>query len=155
MAIIYTYPRKSTAEANDLVVISDSSDSNKTKQLTLQSIADYIDGEVTLQEVLNTGSRATNQGNTWNGIFRLDDSSPVGSDPQFIVDMNATSGSGSSVVYIVGKLETAIGSDAAFGNDVSVANSVSISNNLTVTNNGTINGDLTAAGSFSSISYKA
>jgi hypothetical protein len=45
MAIIYTYPRKSTAEAGDLVVISDSADSNKTKQLTLQSIADYIDGE--------------------------------------------------------------------------------------------------------------
>jgi hypothetical protein len=100
------------------------------------------------QEVLNTGSRATNQGNSWNGIFRLDDSNPVGSDPQFIVDMNATSGSGSSVVYIVGKLETAIGSDAAFGNDIAVANSASISNNLTVTNNGTINGNLTAAGSW-------
>lgn len=59
MAIIYTYPRKSTAEAGDLVVISDSSDSNKTKQLTLQSIADYIDGEVTLQEVLDAGNTAT------------------------------------------------------------------------------------------------
>lgn len=148
MAIIYTYPRKSTAEAGDLVVISDSSDSNKTKQLTLQSIADYIDGEVTLQEVLNTGSRALNQGNSWNGIFRLDDSNPVGSDPQFIVDMNATSGSGSSVVYIVGKLETAIGSDASFGQDVSVARDVSIFNDLTVTRDGTINRNLTIGGSW-------
>lgn len=67
MAIIYTYPRKSTAEANDLVVISDSSDSNKTKQLTLQSIADYVDGEVTLQEVLNTGNTANNQSITLTG----------------------------------------------------------------------------------------
>ena len=68
MAIIYTYPRKSTAEANDLVVISDSSDSNKTKQLTLQSIADYIDGEVTLQEVLDTGNTATDQSITLTGL---------------------------------------------------------------------------------------
>lgn len=142
MAIIYTYPRKSTAEAGDLVVISDSSDSNKTKQLTLQSIADYIDGEVTLQEVLNTGSRALNQGNNWSGIFRLDDTNPVGSNPQFIVDMNATSGSGSSVVYIVGKLETAIGSDAAFGNDIAVANSASISGNLSVNGTSTLNGNV-------------
>ncbi len=142
MAIIYTYPRKSTAEAGDLVVISDSSDSNKTKQLTLQSIADYIDGEVTLQEVLNTGSKAVNDGNTWNGLFRLDDTNPVGSNPQFIVDMNGTSGSGSSVVYIVGKLETSLGSDAAFGNDIAVANNATIDGNLLVNGTSTFVGSL-------------
>lgn len=35
MAIIYTYPVKSTANDNDLILISDSQDSNKTKQIKI------------------------------------------------------------------------------------------------------------------------
>ena len=38
MAIIYTYPEKAQAEANDLIVISDSADSNKTKQIKVSSL---------------------------------------------------------------------------------------------------------------------
>jgi len=38
MAIIYTYPTKSTPNANDLILISDSQDSNKTKQVKIASL---------------------------------------------------------------------------------------------------------------------
>jgi len=38
MAIIYTYPTKATPNTNDLILISDSEDSNKTKQVTIGSL---------------------------------------------------------------------------------------------------------------------
>lgn len=38
MAIIYTYPTKATPNASDLILISDSQDSNKTKQVTIGSL---------------------------------------------------------------------------------------------------------------------
>ncbi len=43
MAIIYTYPTKTTLATNDLILISDSADSNKTKNATVTSIKDAID----------------------------------------------------------------------------------------------------------------
>ena len=42
MAIIYTYPKKSSPTSADLVVISDVADENKTKQSTISSIGDAI-----------------------------------------------------------------------------------------------------------------
>ena len=57
MAIIYTYPQKSSVEANDTFIITDSGD-NSTKVVTAQSLANYIDGTITLQEVLDTGNAA-------------------------------------------------------------------------------------------------
>lgn len=38
MAVIYTYPLKSTPANNDLILISDSADKNKTKQVSIESI---------------------------------------------------------------------------------------------------------------------
>ena len=38
MAIIYTYPTKSTPNVNDLILISDSQDENKTKQISIASL---------------------------------------------------------------------------------------------------------------------
>ena len=38
MAIIYTYPTKTTPVDNDLILISDSEDSNNTKQVTVSSV---------------------------------------------------------------------------------------------------------------------
>ena len=65
MAIIYTYPVKTSLVAGDKILISDSADSDKTKTITAQEIADFVDGEVTLQEVLNTSNRAKSDvGNT-------------------------------------------------------------------------------------------
>ena len=43
MAIIYTYPTKATPVGADLLLMSDSADSNKTKQATISSIKDTID----------------------------------------------------------------------------------------------------------------
>jgi len=43
MAIIYTYPTKTTLATSDLILISDSADSNKTKNATVTSIKDAID----------------------------------------------------------------------------------------------------------------
>lgn len=40
MAIIFSYPVKSTADNNDLILISDSQDSNQTKQIKVSSIVD-------------------------------------------------------------------------------------------------------------------
>ena len=37
MAIIYTYPVKTNPAANDLILISDSADNNKTKQVKVSS----------------------------------------------------------------------------------------------------------------------
>ena len=61
MAIIYSYPDKSTIVANDTFVINDSEDNNKTKNVTAGSILSYIDGNMSydLQQVLNSGSTAT------------------------------------------------------------------------------------------------
>jgi len=57
MAIIYTYPKKSSVEANDTFIITDSDD-NSTKVVTAQELANYIDETITLQEVLDTGNAA-------------------------------------------------------------------------------------------------
>ena len=38
MAIIYTYPVKAIPNTNDLILISDSQDSNNTKQVTIGSL---------------------------------------------------------------------------------------------------------------------
>ncbi len=76
MAIIYTYPVKTSLVAADKLVISDSEDNNKTKTITAQEIADFVDGEVTLQEVLNTGNRASSNGSNISQIL-LQDSTPT------------------------------------------------------------------------------
>jgi len=44
MAIIYTYPTKATPVDADLILISDSADSNKTKQVTVASIKGLTSG---------------------------------------------------------------------------------------------------------------
>ena len=44
MAIIYTYPTKNTPKSNDLVLISDTDDNNKTKNATISSIQSLVSG---------------------------------------------------------------------------------------------------------------
>ena len=67
MAVIYSYPQKGSVVDGDLFVITDPADSNKTKTVTAQTLANYVDGEVTLQEVLDTGNTANNQSITLTG----------------------------------------------------------------------------------------
>ena len=112
MAIIYSYPQKTSVVADDTLVINDSADTNKTKLVTIQSIADFVDGEVTLQEVLQTGSSALGEtGAAWAGNMSLQSSAPT-AGPQiarrFIVDVNGLTGSGTNkTAYLVGDLEIA------------------------------------------------
>ena len=54
MAIIYTYPTKTTLALADKVLISDSADSNKTKNATITSIKDAIDVVDTLSNAFGT-----------------------------------------------------------------------------------------------------
>ena len=63
MAIIYSYPNKVNPKLTDLLLITDKEAQdpiNQTKTITIQQIADLVDDEVTLQEVLN----ASDIGNT-------------------------------------------------------------------------------------------
>ena len=52
MAIIYTYPTKATPADADLILISDSADSNKTKQVTVASIKGLTSGVTSVAATL-------------------------------------------------------------------------------------------------------
>jgi hypothetical protein len=75
MAIIYTYPVKANPVDNDLILISDSADSNKTKQIKLSSISGITltttgtSGEATLNgTALNIPNYSTAPSLPLNGI---------------------------------------------------------------------------------------
>ena len=57
-----------TPEASDFLILTDTSSSNATKTVTVQALADFIDGEVTLQEVLDAGNTATQSINLTGNI---------------------------------------------------------------------------------------
>jgi hypothetical protein len=151
MAIIYSYPEKTSTTGTDQVLISDSQDDKKTKYVTMQTIADYIDGEVTLQEVLQTGSSATgNTGNNWAGNMSLTQGGNIVA-PQiarrFIVDVNGLTGGGSNkTAYLVGDLEIA-------GNGASDAGDLNMSGSFEVVGNGTIAGNLNMSEATSNIIF--
>jgi len=95
MAIIYSYPGKSPVIGSDTVVITDSSGgvspSNATKSATMSTIADYVintsGNPITLQRVLNDGSKATSFNEAWDGVLQLNQSggSPSGQPIEFNV----------------------------------------------------------------------
>ena len=119
MAIIYSYPTKgSPAAAGDLLLISDSADSNKTKSITVQSIADFVDGEVTLQEVLDTGSSALeNLPGGWGGVMSLAKSGAPAVN--ITLDVNAASGgTGTAAIYTTNNAE--IGGDLRVTSEATV-----------------------------------
>jgi hypothetical protein len=68
MAIIYSYPTKATPVAADMILISDSADNNKTKQITVESIKGLTAGvtqiiagtNVTIDPVNGTGNVTIN-----------------------------------------------------------------------------------------------
>ena len=64
MAIIYTYPTKTNPAADDLILISDSADGNKTKQISVSSLPSGSGG-ITLTTV-GTSGPATLTGNQLN-----------------------------------------------------------------------------------------
>lgn len=85
MPVIYTYPVKTTPVANDLILISDSADKNKTKQVTVSSIRGATVSGVSSFNTI-TGDITISEGN--NITFTT-----VGKD----IEINASSGSGLTV----------------------------------------------------------
>ena len=67
-----------TPVASDYLVLTDTTQSSLTKTVTVQALADFIDGEVTLLEVLNASPNpipgpadAYNNSSPWNGAINL------------------------------------------------------------------------------------
>lgn len=94
MAIIYTYPLKSTPTSSDLVLISDAADKNKTKNAKISDIQNLISGvnslntlagAVTLSE--GTGITLTTTG---NDIEVSSNAASIGTGIQFSVPLWGT-----------------------------------------------------------------
>ena len=143
MAIIYSYPDKSTIVANDTFVINDSEDNNKTKNVTAGSILSYIDGNMSydLQQVLNSGSTATANNQPWAGALRL---TGISGAPQTAISLDTTStaGSGSASIFANnGDLEL---QGLTSGGNV-IARAAQLSGSLTA-NTGVFNSTLNVSG---------
>jgi len=146
MAIIYSYPDKSSPSLSDKIIITDveSTPANQTKRCTIQSLADAISGQFTLQEVLQAGSSAIGEtGDAWSGNMSLKEDGPfilprIGR--QWTVDMNSLTGSANDkVAYLVGDMQIAGDGDTKTGD-------LDMSGNLTVATNGNIAGNLNMTG---------
>jgi len=82
MAIIYTYPTKATPANDDLILISDSADSNKTKQVTVASIKGLTSGvtsivagnNVTISSTGASGTGDVTVNASGGGTFSVQDS---------------------------------------------------------------------------------
>ena len=61
-----------TPQGSDYLVLTDSSDNNATKTVTVQALAEFIDDQVTLQEVLNSGNTADSAGGNTGTIILQD-----------------------------------------------------------------------------------
>ncbi len=96
MAIIYTYPKKTTLVAADTFIISDSEDSNSTKTIDALTLANYVLPVVNydLQECLNAGSSADTVG-AWAGTVNL--TSPGLGVPAHNVLLDVTYNSGYAI----------------------------------------------------------
>jgi len=146
MAIIYSYPDKSSPSLSDKIIITDveSTPANQTKRCTIQGLADAMSGQFTLQEVLQAGSSAIGEtGDAWSGNMSLKEDGPfilprIGR--QWTVDMNSLTGSANDkVAYLVGDMQIAGDGDTKTGD-------LDMSGNLTVATNGNIAGNLNMTG---------
>ena len=110
MAIIYTYPIKTTsANRNDLILISDSADKNKTKQISVAKLPGGID-------FVGVGGNGTaGKIPKWSTQYDLTDSS--------ISEDSVTGNIGIGTTVPVSVLEIKEGADTAFITQTNTANS--------------------------------
>ena len=112
MAIIYTYPTKATPVDADLILISDSADSNKTKQVTVASIKGQTAGvtsviagtNVTISSTGASGTGDVTVNAAGGGTFSVKDNGGTaitGIDTlDFNTNLSVSHSSGSSTVTI-------------------------------------------------------
>ena len=112
MAIIYTYPVKTTPVDADLVLISDSADNNNTKQVTISSIKGLTAGvtsiiagtNVTISSTGTSGTGDVTVNAAGGGTFSIKDSGGAaitGIDTlDFNTNLSVSHSSGSSTVTI-------------------------------------------------------
>jgi len=128
MAIIYSYPEKTTPSGNDFLVITDSEqlapNKNRTKSLKIDNLADYI--------VTSTPGNITGSG-TLNTIAMF---TPDGSSIGDSLITQPTPG----VIFVSANLT--VEDDAQFENNL-IADTIEISNGLTVYGNSFFDGDAT------------
>ena len=94
MPILFSYPNKATLVATDTLLISDSEDSNKTKNINANTLANYILPVVNydLQECLNAGSSALTTGHGWGGTINLSQSGGGVPAHNLLLDVDFASG---------------------------------------------------------------
>ena len=125
MAIIYSYQGKTNLAGNDVFVINDSADDNKTKNTTLADITTYIDGNLSydLQQVLTAGADAFQPiGSGWNGIIQLGNNPGAGVVYNITIDSSTSATDRISVTD--GDIRTTdafVGSGGRFSTSVQVA----------------------------------
>ncbi len=113
MAIIYTYPTKTNPVGSDLILISDSADSNKTKQVKVSSLPSSGGGSVSSVELSLSGIAA----------FAITGDNPITSSGTII--LGTTGGSAGQFLDYQGNWSTpAVGSDLTIlneGTDITAA----------------------------------
>ena len=170
MAIIYTYPVKATPANDDLILISDSADSNKTKQIKVSSLpggssagvsslnttdGTYINltpnsatiGAVTVTADLSAidgtsvfNTRFLSKDNTWDVI------SPAGSNTQIQFNNNGSFGASSNFTYTDSTRILTIGDQDVNRGIINIAGGSSGAGELRLGDPGTSGGTVTLKG---------
>lgn len=126
MAIIYSYQGKTNLAGNDVFVINDSADDNKTKNTTLADITTYVDNNLSydLQQVLTAGADAYAPigVGVWNGVIRL--GNDPGTGPAYNITIDSSTGAANRIDVTGGDIRTTgafVGSEGKFSTSVQVA----------------------------------
>jgi hypothetical protein len=126
MAIIYSFQGKTNLAGDDIFVINDSADSNKTKNTTLSDITTYVDNNLSydLQQVLTSGADAYAPigVGVWNGIIQLGNDSGTG--PFYNITIDSSIGAANRIDVTGGDIRTAraiVGNEGKFSTSVEVA----------------------------------
>lgn len=128
MAIIYTYPVKTTPAANDLVLISDSEDSNKTKQVKVSTLSSAVVETINFGTTGLTPNSATSGAVTVAGTLTIANGGTGETTRQRAID-SLTNAAAASAGYVL----TSDGTNANY-EQIDVSN---VAGTLAVGNGGT------------------
>ena len=145
MAIIYTYPTKASPAADDLILISDSADSNKTKQIKVSSLPSSGAG-ITLTTTGTSGPAELN-----GTVLNIPNYTTTGGTPDSPVNSvqfnNAGAFGGSNELKYDNSTKTlTVGDQDVFRGIVSIAGGSSGAGELRLGDPGTSGGTVTLKG---------